>query len=135
MNLCGDFVNVTTEQEMVMELPESHFAKYDEKRRPRGRRRSGSGSRSRGVPTYVGVDNYSASRRRDRSSSRGRSRRSGRSSLVMRSSDSESFGGPGLLNPISKGDFIKSRSRNQKMPSGTIKKLEEGFYLVSSQKD
>ena len=110
MNLCGDIVNVT-EHEMVMELPEDHFAmKYRRKSSsstPSNRRRKGS-----------------------RSSSRSKSRQGKSSSLAAGESDSVD---PGFLNPISREDLKKSRSRHgRKTPTGGgLKKLEDGFDLVS----
>lgn len=143
MNLCGAIIDVP-ESELLLEMPNEHFAAMDpsstrRKSTPSSRRSSSS---RKGVPTYVDTSRRTPTGSKT-SSTRPSSSRSSRShhSPSVNKESPHNRPSPTFLNPISRDDFKrKSRSRqrttcpplhNLKMTSGLIKKVEEGFYVVS----
>jgi hypothetical protein len=134
MNLCGGIANIA-EPELLLEIPNEHFSMTPRRKSPSSRRSS-----RKGVPTYVDTGRRTPTGTRT-PSSRPSSRSRSRHSPSMNHTSPHSLPSPTFLNPLSRDDLRKSRSRQRplcpplhslKMASGLIKKLEEGFNLVSS---
>ena len=126
MNLCGGIDGVS-EQELVLEIPDDEF-------NVTSRRKKSSSTPSRRNKSIIDQ----SSLRTQTSSNNRSSTRSSRGSGTMPSSQSSTTtSAASMLNPVSRHDFEKLKSRHRSNPlrgmkssSILMKKLESGFNLV-----
>lgn len=125
MNLCGG-INAITEQDLLLELPFEDFSLTPKRRKPSSTSTSRPGN----------AVNERSGNPSPRSSSRGRDQMTVNQSTTIPAGSSAT-----MLNPVSRDDMAKLRSRQQQqsypmrgMKSSTIlmKKLESGFNVVRS---
>jgi hypothetical protein len=133
MNLCGGIVNVAEPELLLLEIPDEKFQLT-----PRRKASSSAPSRRRkGVPTHIdtGRRTPTGSSSRPTSSRPSSSRSRSRQSFSPAADPSPTF-----LNPISKDELRKTRSRRPTGPphrqlktsSALIKRLDSGFNVVST---
>jgi hypothetical protein len=144
MNLCGGIVNVSEPELLLLEIPDEKFSLT-----PRRKASSSTPSRRRkGVPTHVDTSRRTPTGTSRTPSFRPSSRGKPTHLSTPTGSPSPTFlnpiasPSPTFLNPISKEDLKKRPSRQRplgpsslrglKTPSGLVKKLEEGFKVVST---